>query len=135
MGLREEEVFLAVPGNPWAAQIVFEELAVSMLRRWQGLRRPEKPFIAARMDGPVRNRPGFYRAVRGTLNLELIPPRFTPSQTKSTSVFSRIRDSFAYVILEPHVLEVAEGDEVEVHLADVPMLASPLFGKTGSLQG
>jgi molybdopterin molybdotransferase len=135
LGVKMREVFLAVPGNPWAAQIVFEELAAPMLRRWQGLKEPGNPLITARLKGAVKHKPGFYKAVRGTLNLNLVPPRFTPSQTGSASVFSRMRDSFAYIILAPHVIEGAEGDEVEVHLVDFPMLASPLFRRIVSIQG
>jgi molybdenum cofactor synthesis domain-containing protein len=135
LGVKDGKVFLAVPGNPWAAQIVFEQLAVPMLRRWQGLEEPSNAMITAKLKETVKHKPGFYKAVRGTLSLESVPPRFSPAQTKSTSVFNRIRDSFAYVILAPHVVEVAEGDKVEVHLVDFPMLASPLFRKSASVQG
>jgi len=134
LGVREGQVFLGVPGNPWAAQIVFEELAVPMLRRSQGLKEPGNPLIAAILKESVKHKPGFYKAIRGTLNMELAPPCFTPSELKSASVFSRVRDSFAYIILEPHVVEVAAGGEVQVRLSDLPMLASPLFRKIGSLQ-
>lgn len=133
LGVRGGQVFLGVPGNPWAAQIVFEELVVPMMRKWQGVKELGNPLIAATLKESVKHKPGFYKAIRGTLNLELTPPCFTPSEGKNTSAFSRLRDSFAYIILEPHVVEVATGGEVQVRLCDLPILASPLFRKIGSL--
>jgi molybdopterin molybdotransferase len=127
LGLRGGQVFLGVSGNPWAAQIVFQELAVPMLRRWQGLRRLQSPPIAARMLKSLKKEPGFYKAIRGTLDLGAAPPWFTPAEPQGVSVFSRLRDCFAYVILEPHMLEVVAESALQVRLSDFPLLASPLF--------
>ena len=132
VGLRDGQVFLGVSGNPWAAQIVFEELIVPMLRRWQGLRGLQGPQIAARLQKPLKKEPGFYRVFRGTLDLEATAPCFTPAEPRGPSVFSRVRDSFAYIILEPHVVKATEGSEVQVRLSDFPLLASPLFEGIGS---
>ena len=124
LGVRGGQVFLGLSGNPWAAQVVFEELAVPMLRRWQGLERLEKPLIAAILQEPLKNKPGFHKAFRGTLDLEVAPARFIPAAAKGTSVFSRVRDSFAYILLGPHVVRVPAGSEVQVRLLDFPLLAS-----------
>ncbi len=131
VGLRGAQIFLGVSGNPWAAQIVFEELIVPMLKRWQGFRGLQAPRIAARLRKPLKKEPGFYKVFRGTLDLEASVPCFTPAEPRGPSVFSRVRDSFAYVILEPHMVKAAEGSEVQVRLSDFPLLASPLFGRTG----
>jgi molybdopterin molybdotransferase len=132
LGLRGGQVFLGVSGNPWAAQIVFEELVVPMLRRWQGLRELQSPPIVSRLRTSLRQGPGFYKAVRGTLDLAVAPPWFTPAEPRGASVFSRVRDCFAYVILEPHMIEIAGGSDVQVRLSDFPLLASPLFEGAGS---
>jgi hypothetical protein len=58
------------------------------------------------------------------LDLEMAPARFTPAEAKGTSVFSRLRDAFAYILLEPHVVRVAAGSEVQARLRDFPLLAS-----------
>ena len=127
LGVRGQQVFLGVSGNPWASQIVFTELVVPMLRQWQGLKGLRNPLIQARLKQPLKHKPGFYKAVRGILNLETAPPWFTPAEPKGASVFSRVRDCFAYVILEPHVVEITAGSKLEVQLTDFPLLASPLF--------
>jgi molybdopterin biosynthesis enzyme len=132
LGVRGGQVFLGLSGNPWAAQIVFAEFAAPMLRRWQGLQGVPGPLIAARLQKPLKQKPGFYRAVRGMLNLETAPPRFVPVEPKGASVFALVRDCFGYVILEPHVVEVAVGRELEVRLNEYPVLASALFKETGS---
>jgi molybdopterin molybdotransferase len=132
LGMRGGQVFLGVSGNPWASQIVFTELVVPMLRQWQGLKGLQNPLIGARLKRSLKHKPGFYKAVRGSLNLEIAPPWFTPAEPKRPSVFSWVRDCFAYVILEPHVVEIAAGSELKVRLSDFPLLASPLFKGTGS---
>lgn len=127
LGVRDGQVFLGLPGNPWAAQIVFEQLAVPLLRRRQGLEGPGNSSIAAVLQNSLAGKRGFYRAIRGTLDLGTAPARFHPAVTKSASVFSRVQDCFAYILLEPHVIEVAAESEVQVQLGDFPLLASPLF--------
>ena len=133
LGVRGGQVFLGVPGNPWAAQVVFDELAIPMLRRCQGLASPEHPLITAILQAPLKKKPGFFKAIRGTLDLETAPPRFSPAKTEGTSIFNRVKDCFAYILLKPHVVEVAAGSEVQVRLRDFPLLASPLLKKIGSL--
>jgi molybdopterin molybdotransferase len=132
LGVRHGQVFLGLPGNPWAAQIVFDLLAVPLLRRWQGLEGAEQPLIAATLQALITCKPGFYKALRGTLDLGRAPARFLPAVTKSASVFSRVKDCFAYILLEPHVIEVAAESEVQVHLSDFPLLASPLIKGAGA---
>jgi hypothetical protein len=66
------------------------------------------------------------------LDREAVPPSFTPVEPRGASVFSRIRDGFAYIILEPHVVEVTVGSVVHVRLNDLPLLASAMFEGTGS---
>jgi molybdenum cofactor synthesis domain-containing protein len=130
LGVRGRQVFLGLPGNPWAAQVVFDELAAPMLRRWQGLKEFSDPLVAACLKESVRQKPGYYRAIRGILDLAKLPALFSPCDRKQSSVCSRLDAGFAYVILEPHVVEVARGAEVRVRLSGFPILASPLFRVT-----
>ena len=132
LGLRGGQILLGVSGNPWAAQIVFEELVVPMLRRWQGLHGLQSPLIAAKLRKSLKQEPGSYKAIRGTLDLTVVPPWFTPAEPRGASVLSRVKDCFAYVILEPDVVEVAAESDVPVRLSDFPLLASPLFEGTSS---
>ena len=132
LGVRGGQVFLGVSGNPWAAQMVFAELAAPMLRQGQGLHGVSSPLITARLQQSLKHKPGFYKAIRGILDLETAPPWFRPAEPKGASLFNRVRDCFAYVILAPHVVEVAAGSELEVRLSEFPLLASPLFKETGS---
>jgi molybdopterin biosynthesis enzyme len=88
-------------------------------------------MVAARLERPLKQKPGFYRAIRGSLNLEMEPPRFVPAEPKGASVFAVVKDCFGYVILEPHVVEVPVGSVLEVRLNEYPLLASALFRETG----
>ena len=131
LGQRHNQFFLGLPGNPWAAQSVFEQLAAPMLRRWQGLQGLFPAPLAAILQTSLKGRSGSYKIIRGSLDLGTAPSRFHPALTRKASVFSRIKDCFAYILLEPHVVEVATGSEVQVQLSDFPLLASPLIKGTG----
>lgn len=131
LGIKGQQMFLGLPGNPWAAQTVFEQLAAPMLRRWQGLRGLTPTPLAAILAASLIGKPGSYRVIRGSLDLGMAPPRFHPAITRKVSLFSRLKDCFAYILLEPHVVEVAAGSEVQVQLSDSPLLVSPLIKGTG----
>ena len=131
LGKRHGQVFLGLPGNPWAAQSVFEQLGTPLLRGWQGLQSLFPAPITAAVAASVKGKRGSYRVIRGSLDLGVMPPRFHPAITRKSSVFSRVKDCFAYILLAPHVVEIAAGSQVEVMLSDFPLLASPLIKSTG----
>ncbi|MFP5212556.1 MAG: gephyrin-like molybdotransferase Glp [Acidobacteriota bacterium] len=127
LGSKEGRVHLALPGNPWGAQVVFEELAAPLIRRMQGLKAVDGPSVAAVLERPLKKREGFYKAERGALDGSRLPPVFVPSR-RHGPVLADIRDGFAYILLEPHVVEVAAGSAVRVRFHDFPLLATASMG-------
>jgi molybdopterin molybdotransferase len=127
-GLRGRQMFWGLPGIPWAAQVVFEELVSPLLRKLQGLK-TEKPRILASLKTRLKNSPGFHKAVRGTLNLDSILPSFVPVESKGISRFEELRGNFAYTLLDSSVVEVPAGSEVQVSFHDFPLLVTPVFEK------
>lgn len=130
MGIRGNQMFWALPGNPWGAQIVFEEMVSPVLRRLQGMKKgTHMPSMTASLEVPLKNRKGIHKAVRGILKSDPQTrcPVFKPVEKVRGAFFAMLRDSFAYTILEPHVLEVAKGSRIEVRLHDFPLMASPIF--------
>ncbi len=132
LGLKGDQLVWGLSGNPWAARAVFMELIAPVLWKMQGLARVEKTFIAATAALPMKNSSGFHKLVRGSLDMRKTGPSFTPALKSRQSLFSTLTHSFAYILLEPHVVEVAQGSEVQVHLYDFPLLAKPLLDGIGA---
>ena len=128
MGVKGKQSFWGFPGSPWAAQVLFAELVVPMLWKCQGLDAGEIPAIAARLTASLVKEEGLYKSVRGVLDLQSSPPFFTPLTDKTGPMLPSLRNSFAYTLLGPHVLEVAAGSEVRVRLHDLSILSAALFG-------
>ncbi|MCE5244129.1 MAG: molybdopterin molybdotransferase MoeA [Syntrophobacteraceae bacterium] len=128
LGVKRKRVFWAFPGNPWAAQVLFAELVVPVLLQSQGLGADTVPEVCARLTSPLANERGCYKSVRGILDLRSSPPAFAPLTDKTGPMLPSLRNSFAYTLLEPHVLEVAAGNEVRVRLHDLSLLGAALFG-------
>lgn len=131
LGIKGNQLFWGLSGNPWAARAVFVELIAPVLWRLQGLG-VEKPTFPAAAASHLKNESGFHKVVRGSLDLRRPVPSFIPVTKSDESLFSTLINSFAYIILEPHVVEVAQGSSVEVHLHDFPLLARPLVDSGGS---
>jgi molybdopterin molybdotransferase len=129
LGKVGNQVFWGLPGRPWAAQAVFEELIAPSIRRAQGLGDMFSPRITAKLGATLKKKKGFYKVVRGVLNMQMQIPSFTPSDKRNESRFAAIKDSFAYIILESHMVEVSAGSEVQVRLHDLPLSAFPCLGQ------
>jgi molybdopterin molybdotransferase len=128
LGQAGDQVFFALPGSPWGARVVFEVLVAPMLRRRLGLEAGRNPSIAAILEKPLKKRKGVVQAVRGSLDLQASPPSFYPRAGKDGALFADLRNNFAYTLLEAHVVEMAAGSLIRVHLNDFPLLAAPTVG-------
>ncbi|NLI82458.1 MAG: molybdopterin molybdotransferase MoeA [Deltaproteobacteria bacterium] len=126
-GWKDNRLFFALPGNPWGAQAVFEELVAPALRKHQGLKPLQRPAVAARLTSSVRKRPGFFKAVRGILKFEGPIPSFEPIRPKDTSLFSILKKSLAFALLDAETEELEAGSQLEVFLHECPLAAYPLL--------
>lgn len=131
LGVRGEQVFLALPGNTWAARVVFEEIATPMLRLFQGVRTPVPPGIKAILGTPLSKKAGVCMAIRGFLDTSTLTPSFVPGRVEGRSFFASLKETIGYILLDAHVVEVGAGSEVRVRLHDFPLLASVPFGAAG----
>ncbi len=109
LGSRDRQIFCALPGNPWAAQVVFSEIIGPLLRRWQGFSIPEPPVLPARLTSPVQNRSGLHRAIRGTLENREGTLFFRPERPKEVSLFAQVQASPAYILVSPEAQEMPGG--------------------------
>lgn len=120
-------LYFALPGNPWAAQVVFGELVAPLLQCLNGLECTEKPRVRARLARPVRKREGYFTAVRGVLGFEDARLTFHPTGKKGSSLFSDLTEGPAYALLDPHAHWVPADTQVNVCSHDLPLLAYPLL--------
>jgi molybdopterin biosynthesis enzyme len=123
LGSRGRQLFCALPGNPWAAQVVFSEIIAPMLRRWQASSIPEPPVLQARLATAVHNRSGLHRAIRGVLENRDGTLLFLPERSKGSSLFAQVQASPAYALVPPKPQEVPEGSGVQATWFHWPLLA------------
>jgi molybdopterin biosynthesis enzyme len=108
--------------------VVFQELVAPVLLRMGGHVRQKAPGLRAILQAPVKRKQEGTLAIRGMLDLETLPPSFFPQSKKSGPLFEDLRNSFAYILLEAHVQELAKGSEVQAYLHDLPISAHPVLG-------
>jgi molybdopterin molybdotransferase len=124
LGRSGHRFFCALPGNPWAAQVVFTEIVAPMLRRWQGFVRREPLALSGRLASPVQNRSGLYRSVRGLVENREGIWTFLPERSKGLSVFAQLQASPAYALIPPEVEEMGQGDVVQLRLLAMSLVAT-----------
>jgi molybdopterin molybdotransferase len=120
-------VYAALPGNPWAAQVVFNELLAPLLRRWQGLSLREPLAVPATTSAPIENRADSFKAVRGQLEFHLERLSFTPASGPGGMRFAQLQRSMAYALLPPNAGVLPARASVAVRCHDLPLLAWPAF--------
>ncbi|GKT07909.1 molybdopterin molybdotransferase MoeA [Desulforhabdus sp. TSK] len=133
LGSSQNRLFWGLPGNPWGAQLVFQELVAPVLLRMGGHVEGKAPGLRAILQAPVKRKQEGTLAIRGMLNLETLPPAFLPQSKKSGPLYEELRNSFAYILLEAHVQELAKGSEVQTYLHDLPLSAHPILGRNVSV--
>jgi len=131
LGVKGEQIFLGLPGNPWGAQVLFEEIAAPMLRLIQGVRTSTPPGVKAILGTTIRKKAGFCKAVRGWLDTRTPTPSFLPGNGEGRSFFASLKETIGYILLDAHVVEVGAGSEVLVRLHDFPLLAAASFEGAG----
>lgn len=126
LGSLGESLFLGLPGNPWAARIVFEEVASAIIRRLQGVS-PLKTAIEARAAAAFENKKSFYTALPGRLDVAGGLISFSPVDGgHARPILPLMRNCPAYTILSPGQ-SVSEGEIVKVKAPELSLGAWSLL--------
>jgi molybdenum cofactor synthesis domain-containing protein len=128
LGVRGNRIYCGLTGNPWGAQVVFEEIITPLLWRWQGRESKTIPSVTATLKGAIKKRKGEYKAIRGQLDVQTVPPSFTPLGKQKGSLFAALRSGTAYTLIDPQMEEVPSGSRVRVRLYDFPAQAVSSLG-------
>ncbi len=127
LGAGAGRIFLGLPGNPWASQVVYEEIAAPMLRVFQGVRLAGQFAFDARITAGVKKKQGFYHAFYGMFS-HAGEPAFIPGNTvPACSRLPQLRSGFAYILQGPDTSFVPEGEKVAVKIPDFPLLSWALL--------
>lgn len=123
LGSHGDRIFLGLPGNPWAARIVFEEIASPVMRRLQGVL-PFQTAIEARAAAAVENKKSFYQAYYGRLSIAGGVIFFSPADPKrGRPILPLMRNCPAYTVLSPGQSMVREGEIIKVKVPDLSLSA------------
>jgi molybdopterin molybdotransferase len=114
--VRGRPVF-ALPGNPVAAMVAFEQFVRPALLKMMGHTRLFRPVVRGTLTEPVRNRGGRPHLVR--VAVQLADGRYlaTPTGNQGSARLSSLTSGNGLVKLPPEAV-CAAGDEVEVQLLD-----------------
>ncbi len=106
----------SLPGNPVATLVTFEEFVRPALLKMLGQRQVIKPLLRARLQQPVRKKPGraqFLRVRVQAVNGQLVA---SSSGDQNTGILRTSLLANAIAVLPPDQSDYAAGDEVEIHL-------------------
>ncbi|MEN6440382.1 MAG: molybdopterin molybdotransferase MoeA [Syntrophobacter sp.] len=124
LGSAGDRIFLGLPGNPWAAQIVFEEIAAPIIRRLQGARIWRECGVMAKTAVALQRKERLYRTFRGSLTTQGETGLFIPmEETPTRALLPMLRSGLAYTIVGPGRETVPEGGTVEVKIPDFSLSA------------
>lgn len=126
-GMKQGKMYLALPGSPWGARVIFEELIKPFLWRFQGASCRWPLTLKAELGESVLNQKGGRRVIAGAMEVGRCPISFRPAIEQGGSAFRQLRNRFAYMILDSHVLEISKGSQVDVRWFDLPLPAASLF--------
>ncbi len=120
LGSIGKTLFLGLPGNPWAARIVFQEIASAIIRRLQGVS-PLETAIGARAAVALENKKSFYTAIPGRLDVAGGLISFSPVDPgHPRPILPLMRNCPAYTMLSPGQ-NVREGEIVMVKAPELSL--------------
>ncbi|MDR7464254.1 MAG: molybdopterin-guanine dinucleotide biosynthesis protein B, partial [Armatimonadota bacterium] len=126
-GLAGRTAVFGLPGTPGAAMVAFEELVRPALQAMMG-GTPSRPWLPARLEAPLRVRPGRSRYLWAQA---WVSPRglwATPLRGQGTATLRSISDANALILIPPEVAELRRGDAVRVQLLAEPAVRTEPAG-------
>ncbi|MGQ9483701.1 MAG: molybdopterin molybdotransferase MoeA [Desulfosoma sp.] len=99
LGHRKGVLYWALPGSPWAAQVIFHELLMPMLSRWYGMKEPWFPPMWAKLSRPISGKGRGVRAVPGRLVCRQETLWFDPQPQESSLSLAAFAKTNAYTLV------------------------------------
>ncbi len=121
----------ALPGTPSACRVAFEVLVVPALGVMLGRADPPRPQVVARLEAPVRVRPGRARYLWGAAHLGSWGLAVAPLYVQSTAALRSSADANALIVLDPAAGDLPAGTPVPVILLGALPAPSPARAAQG----
>ncbi len=126
-GLAGRTAVFGLPGTPGAAMVAFEELVRPALRAMMG-GAPSRPSLPARLEAPLRVRPGRARYLWGRVWVSSGGLCVAPLRGQGTATLRSISDANALIRIPPEVADLRRGDTVQVQLLGEPEIRAEQAG-------
>jgi len=107
---------IGLPGNPVSAFVSFEVFVRPVLRSLQGRRDVQRPVVTAMAAEPLRSSPHKRSFLRVRLARAGAGWSVSPTGHQGSHVVTSIARADGLAVIPEDVLEVAEGEQVTVHL-------------------
>ncbi len=101
LGMGKNKLYWALPGSPWAAQVIFHELFLPVLERWYGTKEPLTQTFSARLRCSMELKGRGARAVPGNLMCCHGNLWFDPVLQGSPSSLIFLAEKNAYALVPP----------------------------------
>jgi molybdopterin molybdotransferase len=109
-------VFFGLPGNPVSVMVTFFQFVRPALLKMTGEAVPPVPLaLRARVDSPLRKRPGRFEFQRGVL-AQSAPGEFVVRSVgaQGSGILRSMSEANCFILLGPDCTNVEPGEEVEV---------------------
>ena len=111
--------YIGLPGNPVSAMVTFHQLVVPLIQAMEGESRDEPLILTAKLDQPVRKRPGRMDFQRGQVYVDDNGAlRVIPHRRQGSALLTTVSQSNAYLLLSRDSGKQEVGEQVPVLLFD-----------------
>ena len=115
-GLKDATPIFALPGNPVATMLIFEEMVRPALLKMMGHRKVLKAAVSATLQEPVKKKPGKVQLLRVRLERTRGGYEAWSAGDQNTGILKTMLRADGIAILPAEATSFSPGDELSVHL-------------------
>ncbi len=115
MGSDGKRLYFALPGSPWAAQVLFLELIAPAIGKFLGSKQVLPKTAPAILEKALRNPGDSTQLVSGRLLRDREPAGFDPLTNNDAPLFEQLRKRDGYLLMPPRTTDLPAGTTVRVH--------------------
>jgi len=115
-GLKDSKPIFALPGNPVATMLIFEEMVRPALLKMMGHRRVLKAPVTAILQEPLKKKPGKVQLLRVRLERAGCGYLAYSAGDQNTGILKTMLRADGVAILPAEATSFSPGDELSVHL-------------------
>ncbi len=114
---------IGLPGNPVATMISFYQFARPAILKMMGSEHLLLPSVTAKLQVPLKNKPGRVHFVRGTLRHQGLELVVTSTGTQGAGILSSMTAGNCFIVMPEGKTAIAVDEPVECHIFDMHLLS------------